>query len=33
MENLGRYSSRKTMIFIAHREKVAAYCDRTLRLG
>lgn len=33
MDNLGKYSGRKTMIFIAHRERVAAYCDRSLRLA
>ena len=33
MENLTRFSGKKTMIFIAHREKVAAYCERSLRLS
>lgn len=33
MDNLGKYSGRKTMIFIAHRERVAAYCDRSLRMA
>jgi len=33
MENLGKFEGRKTMVFIAHREKVAAYCDRSLRLA
>ena len=33
MENLTKFAGHKTMIFIAHREKVAAYCERSLRLG
>lgn len=33
MDNLTKYSGEKTMIFIAHRERVAAYCERSLRLS
>lgn len=32
MDNLSKEAAGKTMIFIAHREKVMAYCERTLRL-
>ena len=32
MDNLAKEAAGKTMIFIAHREKVMASCERTLRL-
>nr|MCR5018251.1 ATP-binding cassette domain-containing protein [Bacteroidales bacterium] len=32
MNNLAKEAAGKTMIFIAHREKVMASCERTLRL-
>ena len=32
MESLKEKAAGKTMIFITHREKIAAYCDRTCRI-
>lgn len=32
MDNLTKKAAGKTMIFITHREKIAAYCDRTCRI-
>ena len=33
MDNLSKEAAGKTMIFIAHREKVMAWCERTLNLS
>ena len=32
MDNLTKKAAGKTMIFITHRERIAAYCDRTCRI-
>ena len=32
MDNLTKKAAGKTMIFITHREKIAAFCDRTCRI-
>ena len=32
MENLTKKAAGKTMVFITHRERIAAYCDRTCRI-